>query len=142
MPEPLSAAGRYSLFRARIDHEDDLIVQRLSWLVASQSFLFTAYAIVLNGLASPTGGPVLGQQQRLLHLIPLVGCATAGLIYVTILAAVVAIRRLRRGYATLAANEPLPEIQTRAAIRLCGLTAPLVLPLVYLAVWIVLWAQD
>ena len=35
--------------RRQIEHEDVLIVNRLSWLIASQSFLFTAYAIMLNG---------------------------------------------------------------------------------------------
>jgi hypothetical protein len=30
----------YRLFRSRIEHEDNLIVQRLSWLMASQSCFF------------------------------------------------------------------------------------------------------
>ena len=53
---PLSGLEYYRLIRERIEHEDNLVVQRLLWLVASQSFLFTACAIVLNGL---TAAPLL-----------------------------------------------------------------------------------
>ena len=38
----------FSLIQARLSHEDDLVNQRVSWLVNSQSFLLTAYAITLN----------------------------------------------------------------------------------------------
>ena len=36
------------LIQARLSHEDELINQRISWLVNSQSFLLTAYAIHLT----------------------------------------------------------------------------------------------
>ena len=39
----------FTLIQARLSHEDDLVNQRVSWLVNSQSFLLTAYAITLNG---------------------------------------------------------------------------------------------
>ena len=41
----------YRTIRDQIQHEDNLIVQRLSWLMAAQSFFFTGYAIIAN--ASP-----------------------------------------------------------------------------------------
>jgi len=43
----------YRTIRDQIQHEDNLIVQRLSWLMAAQSFLFTGYAIIAN--ATPFG---------------------------------------------------------------------------------------
>src|SRR2546425_10826614 len=87
---PLSALDYYNLFRQRLEHEDNLIIQRLSWLVASQSFLFTAYAIVLNGLTATPPPAVAGymEQQRLVfRLIPVVAIITNGLIYLRIIAA-------------------------------------------------------
>jgi hypothetical protein len=39
-----SPADWYRTIRDQIQHEDNLIVQRLSWLMAAQSFLFTGYA--------------------------------------------------------------------------------------------------
>ena len=51
MNDPISPADFYRLIRSQIEHEDNLNSQRLSWFVASQSFLFTAYAIVLSNLS-------------------------------------------------------------------------------------------
>ena len=59
MNTPLTPLEYYNLIRERIEHEDNLIVQRLTWLVGSQSFLFTAYAIVSNGLMSQPPQPAL-----------------------------------------------------------------------------------
>ena len=38
----------YQIIRSQIEHEDNLINQRLSWFVAAHAFLFSAYAILLN----------------------------------------------------------------------------------------------
>jgi hypothetical protein len=45
----LSPVDLYHLVRSQIEHEDNLVSARLSWLLASQSCVFTAYAITLNG---------------------------------------------------------------------------------------------
>src|SRR5947208_13595652 len=98
---PLTGLEYYQLVRGRIEHEDSLVVQRLSWLVASQSFLFTAYAIVLNGLTAsppPAMATLMRQQLRLSRLIPLAAILTCALIYVSIVAAVKAIATVRRTY--------------------------------------------
>ena len=142
---PLSPPEYYNLIRARIEHEDNLIVQRLSWLVASQSFLFTAYAIVTNGLTSQPAQPACihfsDQLQLLFQLIPIVGTLTCVLIYVSVLAAVLTMRRLRRSYHSRFGPEEdnLPPIQTHAPIRLFGYSAPVLLPLVFIIIWLILW---
>ena len=57
----LSPADWYRTIRDQIQHEDNLIVQRLSWLMAAQSFFFTGYAIIAN--ASPQArSPLLANQ--------------------------------------------------------------------------------
>jgi hypothetical protein len=139
---PLTALEYYNLIRNRIEHEDNLIVQRLSWMVASQSFLFTAYAIVLNGLTAPVQAFV--EQQRLLfRLIPAVAILTCVLIYISILAAVRAIGSLRRSYRSRFGQEErdLPGIQTDKLTRRLGMAAPALLPLVFIAVWLFLWTR-
>ena len=72
--ETMTPLERYQVFRNRIEHEDNLIMQRLSWLMASQSFLFTAYAIVTNGLSSgPLAGNVfISHLNTLARIIPIV----------------------------------------------------------------------
>ncbi len=145
MNTPLSALEYYNLIRERIEHEDNLIVQRLTWLVGSQSFLFTAYAIVSNGLMSQPSQPAYlhfaEQLQLLFQLIPIVAMLTYVLIYISILAAVVTMRRLRDGYRSRFGPEEdaLPSIMTTAPVRWFGLVAPLRLPLVFTAIWLILW---
>lgn len=139
--EKISPIDVYRLFRGRIEHEDNLIMQRLSWLVASQSFLFTAYAITTNGLSSlepKTAGGFLEQSALLFRLIPTVAIFVALLIYISILAALRAIRQIRRLYQAKSLPPHLPPIQTAATTRLLGLSAPLLLPLLFVSVWLVL----
>jgi glycerol-3-phosphate dehydrogenase len=44
----------YRILRSQIEHEDNLISQRLNWFVSAQAFLFTANAIVLNSSPTPS----------------------------------------------------------------------------------------
>jgi hypothetical protein len=109
--------------------------------VASQSFLFTAYAITLNGLAVPGNAVVLERQAMLLRLIPLIGVATTGLIYTGLVAAWRASAWLRRAFHARvpdAARLGLPPIHAPAAVVALGQVAPRVLPLVFLVVWLYL----
>ena len=144
---PLSPLEYYNLIRERIEHEDNLIVQRLSWLVASQSFLFTAYAIVTNGLTTQPPQPACihfsDQLQLLFQLIPVVGTLTCVLIYVSVLAAVATMRRLRNLYHSRFGTEDpnLPPVQTNAPVRIFGYSAPVLLPLVFIIVWLVIWMR-
>ena len=64
-PNKVDDIAYYLHLRTRLEHEDRLIVERLAWLMASESFLFTGYAIVLNGTGTPA-------QRRLTDLMPLV----------------------------------------------------------------------
>jgi len=145
MNTPLSALEYYNLVRERLEHEDNLIVQRLTWLVGSQSFLFTAYAIVSNGLMSQPPQPASQhfeeQLQMLFQLIPIVAMLTCVLIYISILAAVMTMRKLRSGYRSRFGPEEdnLPPIMTPAPVRLFGLVAPLFLPLMFTGIWLILW---
>ena len=142
-PETISPLERYQLFRSRIEHEDNLIIQRLSWLMASQSFLFTAYAIVTNGLTSSAGNGAntfANRLQTLVQIIPVVALLNSFLIAISIFAALMAISQLRRSYQQSATLEILP-LQTSRTARAFGLSAPVLLPLLFFAVWLFLLAQ-
>ena len=139
--EAMTVLERYQVFRNRIEHEDNLIMQRLSWLMASQSFLFTAYAIVTNGLsAAPTTGANLFMNHltTLARIIPIVALLNSLLIAISIMGALKAIRELRNEYSRHAqVLEALP-LQTSRFARCMGLSAPVLLPLLFLAVWLYL----
>jgi hypothetical protein len=143
-PPPLPPLEHYRIVRGQIEHEDNLVSQRLSWLLASQSFLFTAYAITLNG-------PVQLHQQRyeahvgsLMVLLPLVGIVSAVLIWLSIIAGMRAMRKLRidlqRKLTGVLPGE-LPPIQTSGIALLGGQLGPVLIPLLFLTVWLVLLAR-
>lgn len=117
-------------------------MQRLSWLMASQSFLFTAYAIVTNGLSNPpaAGNIFVHHLTTLSRIIPIVALLNSLLILISILAALKAILHLRSEYR----RQPILEIislQATPLTRVLGLSAPVLLPLLFLAVWFYLLMQ-
>jgi hypothetical protein len=143
-PESLSPLECYQLFRNRIEHEDNLIIQRLSWLMASQSFLFTAYAIVTNALATSPGKNVdsfINHLLALVKIIPIVALLNSLLIAASIIAALIAINQLRCGYKKQGATLGILRLQTSRVPRVLGLAAPVILPLLFFAVWLYLLMQ-
>lgn len=143
-PKALSPLECYQLYRSRIEHEDNLIMQRLSWLMASQSFLFTAYAIVTNGLivsATNSASAFVNHMRTLIKIIPIVALLNSLLIATSIFAALIAIKQLRCGYKKQGATLEILPLQTTRAARTLGLSAPVLLPLLFLAVWFYLLMQ-
>ena len=138
-----SLADWYRTIRDQIQHEDNLTVQRLSWLMATQSFFFTGYAIVAN--ASPqVRNPLLAKEQDLLfNIIPAVACISNILIYCSVIAGVLAVDRLRRAYAAhVYPVGDFPEIHGSRLTRWLGMASPILLPLVFLIAWlIVIWSK-
>jgi len=144
MTEPIqfSPLDHYRLVRSQIEHEDNLVSQRLSWMLASQSFLFTAYAITLNGPAQSHFKTFETHSTLLLNLLIVVGIVSALLIWASILAGLSAMNTLRRDFrATIADDLPagVPPIQTRGLAYRAGQFGPVLIPLLFTAVWLVLW---
>ncbi len=136
--DTLSPTEYYSLIRAQIEHEDNLIGQRLSWFVASQSFLFTAYAIVVSNIRPNI--PAHHQQLMLYNVIPVAAIATCALLYCTTLAGHLAIRNLRRIYEQETKARPMafPPVHGFRRTQTLGESAPLFLPPIFLVLWILL----
>jgi hypothetical protein len=138
---PLAHLDHYRIIRGQIEHEDNLISGRLSWFIASQSFLFTAYAILVNGLhpAAATDGPN-DSRRLLLVLVSALAAATCVLIFLSILSGVAAMANLRRLYDRTVAGHPgeLPPVQGYRSTQLLGLAAPILLPILFMSVWLFL----
>jgi hypothetical protein len=116
-------------------------MQRLSWLMASQSFLFTAYSIVSNGLinrAATVSDEFGSHLMMLAQIIPAVALINSLLIFVSIVAALKAIRELRQQYQRQPGISETIALQTSWIARALGLTAPTILPLLFLIVWLFL----
>src|SRR5436305_12422508 len=142
VPEPVSGIEYYQIIRAQIEHEDNLINQRLSWFVAAQSFLFTAYAILLNAPPAPMRvEKFVTQQDILFPLIPVVAIGMSLLIYTTIFAAMRAMANLRRlleSHLNERERAVLPPVQGYRLTLLLGQAAPILIPFVFMLSWIVL----
>jgi len=132
---------QYHVVRAQIEHEDNLVSQRLSWLLASQSFLFTAYAITLNGPVQSHVRSFETRADKLLSLLTLVGVVSALLIWIAIVAGVIAMKRLRNGLHSRVGDllpKGLPPIQTTGIPFLAGQLGPVLTPAIFLLVWLIL----
>jgi hypothetical protein len=134
----------YRLLRGQIEFEDSLIVQRLNWFVASQSFLFSAYAVTLNA-PNPPAYPILGEEQHhVFQLIPVVAMASCVLIYCTVIAGLLAQANLRIFLKQHVSEKELahyPPVHGAFITRFLGMTAPLGLPLVFAGVWVYLFVH-
>ena len=126
----------YRLVRGQIEHEDNLLTQRLSWFLASQAFLFSAFAILLNSpLQSRFGGR---EPDVFFWLLPIIAIAVGVLIWTGVWAGILAMKQLRRLVSERADLAGFPPIQGKWPTRSMGLAAPVLLPPLFVIVWCVL----
>jgi len=126
--------------RRQIEHEDVLIVNRLSWLIASQSFLFTGYAIILNGPVLTRNEHYAVHGELLVKIIPLLAISAGTLIYLGICGGVRVMANLRRELARhhAAIGNLRPAIQGTPLTLFLGHCAPLGLPPIFAVAWTIL----
>lgn len=127
--------------RRQIEHEDILIVNRLSWLMASQSFLFTAYAIIINGPTQLRSATYLSHGELLLKIIPLLAISASVLIYLGICGGIGVMADLRRELARHQATAIVglrPPVQGSSPTLWLGHSAPLGLPPIFAVAWAIL----
>ena len=130
--------GQYKMIRDEISHEDNLMGSRVSWFMASQSFLLTAMAIA-QGPVQPLPH---ARNNYFFPLLPVVAIVSDLLILAGVAAGIIVLHRWRR---SLEQDEPrfesFPRIRRDNSIMRLGWSAPIGLPLVFLAAWLyLLWA--
>lgn len=121
--------------RQRIEHEDNLISQRLSALLGSQAFLVTAFAVSLNAPPTFVREGYARANHLLTWFIPCGGIAIVLTFWSTTFAAVWSLVRLRRAAEKWSTPEDFP-VHSPTAIRWLGLSAPILIPVVLLVLWI------
>ena len=139
----LSPSESYNILREQLQHEDNLITQRLSWLVGSQAFFFTAYAIVLNSPERPKTFLVGSLQDYFLGTLPVVSLLCAALIYVSIIAGFLAMLSIYRSVSNFYHDAAMqfPPLRGRKLTRYMGFASPLLLPPIFIIVWFLLWSR-
>jgi len=141
----VSALDQYRLVRQQIEHEDNLISQRLSWLLGSQSFLFTAYAISLNGPVQIRSKSFQGTVDLLILLLPLVAILSSVLIWLAVLAGTWTMYKLRHAYSqriTATFRSELPSVQSTGGALILGHFAPVFVPALFIVVWMLLMLRS
>jgi hypothetical protein len=123
--------------RKRIEHEDNLLNQRVSWVVSSQAFLLTGYAMLLNGPPVLRSEAFNRTHQLLMTLIPITSIAVTALIWLAILAGILAMRDLR-ACATQHPSYNASHVQGRALTRRIGLAVPALIPIAFLVTWLLI----
>ena len=131
--------ARLNMIAVQINHEDELIGVRVSWLVISQSFLFGTFAALL-GLKGVVG-PEAGVVTLLLTLIPLVGMLLPVLVLVAVAAATYAIWQWRAEHdriCKMAEAKQLhwPDLKHRSLVSLMGHLLPIVISVGFLLAWL------
>jgi hypothetical protein len=120
-PSKLTDKSPYDRAVERIVREDDLINHRLSWLLTSQTIFLGTYVVLLTQLKNvPSNLPPL------IIWLALVSCV---LIYVSVLAAMFAIRHFRQPF-------PNTDVVGPLATHILGLLAPISIPLIFIGVWL------
>jgi hypothetical protein len=125
--------------RRRIEHEDNLVNQRLSWLVASQAFMLTAFAISLNAPPTSLTPAYAAASHVLVALLPYAAIACIFIIWFTLAGAIWSMKLLRNRASAIAMPNDIP-VQSPPAVRALGLVAPMGIPFVFLVLWVVVLA--
>jgi hypothetical protein len=122
------------MLRTRLDRENELIVQRTDAMLASQAFLFAAYAIAVTGQPDPS----LWHRLRLLIVvIPWISLVSLLLFQLTIWAGILASVRLRR-YVAASEDPRVWILHVGRAPLIMGVAGPVLIPVMLVVTWLVL----
>ena len=104
---------RLSRFDAQIKLEFELVGYRMTWLMTSQSFLFTAFTVCVTAAAPPMPSVAKAIQ----YIVPIVGMLSSFLVALAISAAHRVVERLKP------ARQSLEEIATLRGYERLGVDA-------------------
>ena len=138
-----SLVARLNMIDAEIRHEDDLIGQRISWLVIAQSFLFGTLATLI-GLRPIAGAE--GTVRILLILIPLVGALLPVLVLVAVAAANYAMKQWRAEFERIrempeARQLDWPHLRHRRLVTVLGHLLPIAVSVGFFLAWVVILSK-
>jgi hypothetical protein len=122
--------------------EFDLITGRITWLMISEAFIFSAFATAVANYRPDH--PAIGGLRFLAWVLPFVGMILAVCVYVAILAALSAIDTLKRQRERMMAGLPaqlrIDLISVRSQQQRWGNLPAYVLPPILFLVWAVAYA--
>ena len=141
----LSLAELYSLIRSQIEHENELVSQRVIWQILTQAFFFGAYATLLNASKEAKNSLFESEQTLLLWVMPIAALLAGLLAYVSILSSLKTIVHLRQRYEAHrnskapgdASTKLYPDIQGPNQLGIVAMLSPAVMPIVFTCAWLI-----
>ena len=125
-------------FREEMRHEDNLINQRVSWLISSQAFLLGGFATLINSGGGGSVPAINNLKGVMVTGLPVAGILAVVAGYSTILAAVSHVQGIRQLMVNRS-HRNMPSLHNWHTLQLrMGLFGPLVTPLIFVAFWIVI----
>ena len=142
-------AEYYGLIRGQIEHHDQLVNQRITWLIITQAFFFGAYATLLNAQKEAKNPLFEAEQLLLIWLVPIAALLAGALTYVSIISSLRNIEHLRtlyEGYSRAKAPEDAssklyPPIQGPPRLLKLAKLAPIWMPIVFMTAWLIVLAR-
>ena len=131
----------YQFFREEMRHEDNLINQRVSWLIGSQAFLLGGFATLVNAAGYTPASGLDKLKGVMVEGLPIAGILAVLAGYSTILAAVMHVHGIRRLMRDRRFNQMPSLYNWHLLLRRMGILGPLVTPLIFVAFWIVILAN-
>jgi hypothetical protein len=139
--KPLS--NLYTNVRGQIEQQYNTSNQRVFWLILSQSFLFNAYVMLVNAQAPPPNVP---QYNILKVIIPIASIVTILFAYLDVIGSIIYVNKLRKFYESKGSPDErtgdYPAINGDRVDRIFSRVSPFCLPIVFLVIWIYLWASQ
>lgn len=122
---------RYDRYCRQLDKEDQLINERVNWLLVSQSLLFAAVGLSGEGVTN-----------IILKAVPWVGLFSSAGIGVSVLAALLSFKRYRKTLLKKVCcpssdpDEYYPQLHRNPFYIVLGFVSAMVLPVLFCAAWI------
>ena len=133
-------ADYYKLVRGQIEHVQNMVNQRVIWLVISQSFFYGGYAGVVNAPKEAKNAIFGGQQDVLLWLLPVAAIAACISVYVGLVATLSYLPSLRKKFERFEHDDDtdndFPPIDATKFVRIMEQISSILLPLVFIAAWV------
>lgn len=134
---PPPASNLYTTIRGQVEHLNNILSQRIIWLVIAQSFFFSGFAVLITGKPDQKWAAI---HEKLLVVFPVASMLAVILTYVDVISSLLYLRRLRNFYASKPKNDPnesnYPPMAGYKGLSMMEHVCPAVLPIVFTATWI------
>jgi hypothetical protein len=119
----------YLGLREKWVQEDNLLDQRVTWLLLSQTILFAAYCVMMQ---IPKDSPHVNKAAKLLAWFPLFGIALTCIISIAIVAAVSAQQQIKTYPDSKRFN-----VYVGGGLTWLGYIPPIALPVLFIVAWLI-----